>query len=196
MIAPTAVNIREILFATDFSPHSDHAFRAALALAEHFGAKLHLLHVVPHPREQEAALARLNAFAQKKVGGGDCTTRIVVGSPAREIVRYAEQAKVDLIVMGTHGRTGLAHLLMGSVAELVVRTAPCQVLTIRRREEARAALPQPAHAGAAAPERHCLVCIQPSPQDLICDHCKARIRGEALERKFREEKAGRKGLSV
>lgn len=197
MNARIAVQIREILLATDFSPDSDRAFRGALALAQHFSARLHLFHVVKRPRERESALAGLKALALKEMDRGDFEIAIAVGNPAHEIVRYAERKKMDLIVMGTHGRTGFAHVLLGSVAEAVVRTASCQVLTIKRQGETRGAIPQPADAGApvAAPPRHCLVCIQPS-EDLICDPCKARIRGEALERKYREEKAGRKGLSI
>jgi nucleotide-binding universal stress UspA family protein len=71
MTEPMAVHIRQILFASDFSPHADHAFDAALALAQHFGARLHLVHVVHHPQEQEAARAHLEAFARERVAGVD-----------------------------------------------------------------------------------------------------------------------------
>ena len=195
MNAPMAVHIREILFATDFSSHSDHAFRAALALAQHFGARLHLFHVVHRPQEQEAARARLKAFAEKRVAAGGFTVTIAVGGPAPEIVKYADREKVDLLVLGTHGRTGLAHVLLGSVAESVVRHAPCLVLTIRRVVEVPVEVPEP------PPERpeeppvqvapaRCLVCARPS-EDLICDTCKARIQAEAIYRKLQDEKAGR-----
>jgi hypothetical protein len=106
---------------------------------------------------------------------------------AIEIVRYADEHEIDLIVLGTHGRTGVSRALIGSVAERVVRTASCPVLTVplRRRERTAPAGPE------AEPVRHCRVCAQPS-EDLICEPCRARIRGEALERKMVEERAGRR----
>lgn len=196
MTAPEALAIRNILVATDFSPCSDQAIRAALALARHFGATLHLLHVVPHAAERAAALDRLGAFAEAQAEGVPFTASVAAGRPAPEIARYAAREQMDLIVLGTHGRTGLAHAVMGSVAEAVVRTAPCQVLTIRLREETRETLAQPTQVPtAAAVESHCLVCAQPS-EDRICEACAARIRGEALERMLEDEKAGRPGSAV
>ena len=197
MIAPRSLTIQEILFATDFSPHSYLAFQAALALAEHFGARLHVLHVVNDESEQKAGLAKLKAFTEAEVEGTEIVKAIAKGHASSEIVAYASREKIDLIVMGTHGRTGLAHVLRGSVAEAVVRTAPCQVLTIKRGEEPRAATVPPAEGKAMtrSTEFRCLVCVGPS-QELICETCKAKIRGEALERKSREERPGKKGLSV
>lgn len=193
MIAPDALAIRNILVATDFSPFSDQAIRAALALARHFGATLHLLHVVHHAPERAAALDRLGALAEAQADGVPFTASVAWGRPAPEIVRYAAREQMDLIVVGTHGRTGLAHAIMGSVAEAVVRTAPCQVLTIRLHVGARESLAQPAQAPAVvAAGSHCLVCALPS-QDRICEACAARIRGEALERLLEDEKAGRRG---
>ena len=192
MTAPDAAAIRSILVATDFSPCSDQAVRAALALARHFGARLHLLHVVPREAQREAALDQLGAFAEAHVEGVPFTAAVAAGRPAPEIVQHAERERVDLIVVGTHGRTGLAHVVIGSVAEAVVRAAPCQVLTIRLREETGETAAQPAQAAvAAAVERHCLVCARPS-DDRICEACTARIRGEALERMLDDEKAGRR----
>jgi nucleotide-binding universal stress UspA family protein len=145
-------NFTRILVPTDFSPAADRALGHARSLAEAFGASIHLLHVFEDPftaaayapevfatispEYREAALAdagrlleeRLGAQERREFGG---TTELVVGVPAREIVRYAAAHGIDLIVMGTHGRSGLAHLVLGSVAERVVRTAPCAVLTIR-----------------------------------------------------------------
>lgn len=192
MTAPDAVAIRNILSATDFSPCSDQAVRAALALARHFGARLHLLHVVARAAEREAALDRLGAFAEAHVEGVPFTAAVAAGRAAPEIIRHAEQEQVDLIVVGTHGRTGLAHVVMGSVAEAVVRAAPCQVLTIRLREEAGETAAPPAQVAAAAVQHRCLVCAHPS-DDRICENCAARIRGEALERMLEDEKAGRRG---
>lgn len=191
MTAPEALTIRNILVATDFSPFSDQAIRAALALARHFGATLHLLHVVHHADERAAALDRLGALAEEQADGVPFTASVAVGRAAPEIVRYAAREQMDLIVVGTHGRTGLAHVVMGSVAEAVVRTALCQVLTIRLQAPTGEPAAHPVDARAvAAAESHCLVCAQPSA-DRICEACAARIRGEALERLLEDEKAGR-----
>ena len=198
MIAPRTIAVQEILLATDFSPHSHHAFLTALALAEHFGARLHALHVVEDSSEQKAGLAKLKVFTETEGDEVEIIKKVAVGSASSEIVRYTEREKIDLIVIGTHGRTGRLHTLAGSVAEAVVRTAPCQVLTVKLPEEIQARAPQSAPTsspGAQIAEARCLVCAQPS-QELICDRCKAKIRGEAFERKAREEKAGRRGLPI
>ncbi len=195
MIAPRTIIIREILVATDFSPLSNRAFDAALALAQHFGGRLHVLHVVLDASEQRMALAKLKAFTGDTREGTEIVRAVSVGQAAPEIVKYAGRQKIDLIVLGTHGRTGLAHVLMGSVAEAVVRTAPCQVLTIGPKVETAEEPVPPAQAGPALTQRRCLVCARPA-QETICDACKARIQGEALERKRKEETPGRKGLSV
>jgi universal stress protein A len=145
-----AMDIRHILAPTDFSEYSKKAISDALELAQTFGAKLSLLHVVelpPYPiegfvpptmgadllgdleRQASAELAQVLPDAQEaKV---EVTRAVAIGSPSQKIVETAEAEHVDLIVMATHGRTGLSHLLIGSVAERVVRTAPCPVLTIR-----------------------------------------------------------------
>lgn len=197
MIAPRTIAVQKILVATDFSTHSHRALQTALALAEHFGARLHALHVVEDASQHKAGLAKLKAFTETEGDNIEIIKEIAVGSASSEIVRCAEREKIDLIVIGTHGRTGRLHTLAGSVAEAVVRTAPCQVLTIKLPEEARSKAAQPAPTAPAAQvmQAHCLVCARPS-QELICEQCKARIRGEALERKSREEKAGRKGLPI
>jgi nucleotide-binding universal stress UspA family protein len=144
------MNIQRILAPTDFSELSNQGLTSALELAEAFDAKLLLLHVVeppPYPvegivpsqlgptllddleRQASSDLARTLYEAQgSKVG---VARRVVVGIPYRKIVEVAEEEKSDLIVMTTHGRTGLSHLVVGSVTEKVVRTAPCPVLTIR-----------------------------------------------------------------
>ena len=190
------VAIRNILVATDFSPYSEQAIRAAAALARHFDAVLHMLHVVHHADERPAALDRLAGVAEGEAGGVPFTATVTVGRPAPEIVSYAAREQMDLIVVGTHGRTGLAHIVMGSVAEAVVRTASCQVLTIHLRPTpAATAMPQIVAPAPVAGESHCLVCALPS-RDRICEACAARIRGEALERLLEDEKAGRRGSSV
>jgi nucleotide-binding universal stress UspA family protein len=191
MTTPGAVVIRRILAAVDFSPCSDEGAHAAVALARHFDARLLLLHVVRRAAERAAALDRLGAFAEARADGVAFTAAVAVGRAAAEIVRFAESEHVDLIVMGTHGRTGLAHVVMGSVAEAVVRRAPSQVLTIRPAGRQRADDAPPARGPAAATEAgHCLVCAR-SSADRICEACAARIRGEALERMLDDEKAGR-----
>ena len=144
--------ITRILVPTDFSAPSDEALAYAKRLAEQFDASLHLLHAFEDPfttaafaaemyaplplsmrdsllREVEHRLAeRLPVDQRAKYNG---TKEVVAGPPARVIVEYAGSIGADLIVMGTHGRGGVAHLLLGSVAERVVRTACCPVLTIR-----------------------------------------------------------------
>ena len=141
-----------ILVPTDFSPPSQMALEQARVLAEQFKSSLHLLHVVEEPATSSGFVAdgfapatdtmREAQFAQARdaltrlVSAADRTrlhvrTEVVVGVPATAIVDYANATGTTVIVMGTHGRTGLAHLLMGSVAEQVVRTASCAVLTVR-----------------------------------------------------------------
>lgn len=135
--------IAAVLHPTDFSAPADPAFEIARALARDYGAKLWLLHVVPDsslaalegavsylPEEELAAKGKLHQLAAR-VTGVLTETAAVRGHPAEEVVAFAERNKVDLIVMGTHGHTGLARLLMGSVAEHVLRHAPCPVLTVR-----------------------------------------------------------------
>jgi nucleotide-binding universal stress UspA family protein len=128
-----------ILAATDFSAPSDAALAEARRLARSLGASLHVLHVVDNmfmrvvladPRDYETAARRQ---LQDRVPAGDQATLAVERSdePADEITSYARVHNIDLIVMGTHGRGRMAHLLLGSVAEKVARTAPCPVLTMR-----------------------------------------------------------------
>ncbi|MGD9905201.1 MAG: universal stress protein [Vicinamibacterales bacterium] len=144
--------VRRVLAPTDFSDSSAIALRYAVELADAFGAELHLLHVVERWVEQQwaAALAGLasvdveaeaRAKADAELAGvltheerERLRARLVTrtGTPFLEIVRYAQQEAVDLIVMGTHGRGAMAHLMMGSVAENVVRKARCPVLTVPR----------------------------------------------------------------
>ena len=144
--------ISRILAATDFSAASDRAIDYASALASQFGASVHLLHVVEDPfvagawnpelyiasvptmrasliDEAAARLARLRQTFERQ--GLTVTSEVMVGSPAPAIRDVAEGRCCDLVVMGTHGRSGMAHLLLGSVAEKVIRQAPCPVLTVR-----------------------------------------------------------------
>jgi nucleotide-binding universal stress UspA family protein len=145
------IALKKILVPTDFSETSEVALRYGKALAETFGGTLHLLHVLPDPLAQpwgpeaygvsipditaemkRSALERLAALVpQAERGRVDVESGIQVGSPFVEILRHAQDRAIDLIVMGTHGRGPVAHMLMGSVAEKVVRSAPCPVLTVR-----------------------------------------------------------------
>jgi nucleotide-binding universal stress UspA family protein len=138
--------IHTILHPTDFSPQSTYAFHLAHALARDYGARLILAHVrEPQPfgaygefgampmepiETREEMEARLNAMTipGTTVAVEHC---LVDGVAADQIVHLAQNNRCDLIVMGTHGRTGLGRLLMGSVAEKVVRKAPCPVLTVK-----------------------------------------------------------------
>ena len=135
--------VKSILVPTDFSETSDAALKYATDMALAFGARLYLVHVpgetgvtfeanFPFADFDKAARARLDAFLnQEDVERLRPEYAVRLGVAAEEIVRYADSRDVDLIIMGTHGRTGVAHLLMGSVAEQVVRTAPCPVLLVR-----------------------------------------------------------------
>jgi nucleotide-binding universal stress UspA family protein len=143
------IELKTILVPTDFSECSEAAVKYGAALAQTFGATLHLLNVVQDPyslpwsADGFAApvgdmLADWEAQAKgrlaESVPGTAAANAVVttrIGSPYTEIVRYAAQNRIDLIVLGTHGRGPLGHILLGSVAERVVRTAPCPVLTVR-----------------------------------------------------------------
>jgi universal stress protein A len=144
----------KILFPTDFSPASEHALRWATSLARDSGATISIIHVEEPPMAYGGG--------EMYVGFDDASTKeelrrtlvqitptdhnvaydhkLLVGNPADAIVHEAEVENADLIVMGTHGRTGLTRLLMGSVAEAVVRRAKCPVLTVKQPAEV------PAHA--------------------------------------------------
>lgn len=137
--------MKKILFPTDYSPASNAALRYAVLLAEGSRAKLSIVYVEPPSlppvgasppesptKDEEAALAKL----LQSLGNDDRHApaheiRKLWGDPAREIVRLAKEEDVDLIVMATAGRSGLRRVLMGSVAEAIVRQAPCPVLTLK-----------------------------------------------------------------
>lgn len=145
------INIKRIVCPVDFSESSDHACRYAVALASGFGAELMLLHVVSPPIAAlpgdhlvpDMMQADIEAIAEasrnrltQQVGdmaeqGLNVQSKVLSGIPFLEIIRYSKEWNADLIIMGTHGRAGLQHLLIGSVAERVVRKAPCPVLTVK-----------------------------------------------------------------
>jgi nucleotide-binding universal stress UspA family protein len=140
------IQLRNVLVAVDFDDASMVALTYARTLAANFGARLHVLHVLENlflrpmandPRAIEEGVARRLRDTLTPEDRQQLDAVAVVrksDSPADEIVKYAQDEGINLVVMGTHGRPGVAHLLMGSVAEKVVRTAPCPVLTIRHPE--------------------------------------------------------------
>jgi nucleotide-binding universal stress UspA family protein len=147
------IDLRRILVPTDFSESSYKALTYASAFAESFGAELYLLHVVqdlslflpdavsgmpPYlpPADQMLATVResLDRLARERLDRLTVHRLAREGSPFAEIISCAKENAIDLIIMGTHGRGLLAHMLMGSVAEKVVRKAPCPVLTVRDKE--------------------------------------------------------------
>jgi nucleotide-binding universal stress UspA family protein len=141
---------KRIICPVDFSDASRAALETAADLARLHGARLTLLHAYPVPGytfpdgsfvasakmlEELAEAARVHLEEWKAIatslGLKDVEAVTAVGEPAAEIVAHVKEKGADLVVVGTHGRTGLTHALMGSVAERVVRRAPCPVLTVR-----------------------------------------------------------------
>lgn len=146
-------DFKTILFATDFSESSDYAFDYAQSLAKKFGARLALVHVINEPvdlrgfyvphisfdkleEEIEAGAKKMmEKFCRTHIRDYDnYETYIVPGVPYDEIIKKGLEVGADLIVMATHGRTGLDHVLFGSTAEKVVRKSPIPVMTIRKSE--------------------------------------------------------------
>jgi nucleotide-binding universal stress UspA family protein len=143
--------LKRILFATDFSKASRRAFEAAEALARSNGARLLVLHVhvplvpllpeqyIESPKwaaldvtEKRAHERQLNALVRRAEKRGIGASPLLVdGEPSRQIVRFARRKHADLVVIGTHGRTGFGRFFLGSVASRVVATASCPVLTVR-----------------------------------------------------------------
>jgi nucleotide-binding universal stress UspA family protein len=147
------IKMKRILFPTDFSDSSEHAFLYAVLLAEQFHTRLDILHVVEdvpftqhltvtveHVEELLEQMAADDRERLKKLYGErippevEITMETVRGAPFAEILAASDRNHSDLVIMGTHGRTGLGHMLMGSTAEKVVRRAHCPVLTIRHPE--------------------------------------------------------------
>jgi len=144
--------IRRILYATDFSANSKYALNFALSFAKKYGAKLFILHIIQQPTYplgmyaeisfdamdkfthsiSEATEKEMNSLKENQLADfKDYEMIIIQGTPFLEILRVAKEKEIDLIVLGTHGRTGLDHVLFGSTAEKVVRRAPCPVLSVR-----------------------------------------------------------------
>lgn len=146
----------KILIAIDFSESSDYAFGYALTLAKQFQSELTVMHVINEPVDlrgfyvphisfeqlekeiEQGAVKMMERFCQNNMGGfTGYQTAIVTGTPYEEIIRKANESDASLIILGTHGRTGLDHIIFGSTAERVVRGAACPVLTIRLPAAAR-----------------------------------------------------------
>lgn len=142
------INLKHILHPTDFSSNSEQALKYACSFASQYTAELHLIHVIRDPgwmipsidiaipegyfqKQKQHANEELATLPEKVINHtGSVTRNLCEGYPYTEILRYAHDNNIDMIVMGTHGHTGLEHMLMGSVAENVVRRAPCPVLTV------------------------------------------------------------------
>ncbi|HLG29040.1 MAG TPA: universal stress protein [Candidatus Brocadiales bacterium] len=142
------VALNKILCPYDFSESSSHALRYAIEFASAYKAKLYLLHVfdirvldygepiygISIPTKDAIGTIKTelaNSIPEKVKNELQVETIVVSGVPFYEIIKFANENGIDLIVMGTHGRTGIAHILLGSVAEKVVRKASCPVLTVR-----------------------------------------------------------------
>lgn len=146
------IKLDRILVPTDFSDFSRPAMLYGCAMAARFGAELHLLHIVPDPAmlvpeaaafsvetiqaQSESLVKDAAAMLQKLPPDGwenekPIVREVRVGAAFMEIIDYARENEIELIVIGTHGRSGLMHILMGSVAERIVRKAPCPVLTVK-----------------------------------------------------------------
>jgi nucleotide-binding universal stress UspA family protein len=147
------VQVKKMAFSTDFSENADLAFDLAFDLAKKYGARLFLVHVVPplvfpSPTMEEFISEQANyqfieqviqrsmeqlesRYVQRMGDYSNVQVRVLSGHPASELLNFIDQEQLDLVVMGTHGFTGLAHFFLGSTAEKVVRRANCSVLTVR-----------------------------------------------------------------
>lgn len=126
------IHVKKILYPTDFSSYSNQAYFHAVGLAETYDAKLTVVYVHTPGSPGEKAHWQ-EQLEQVRPGNPKIQTTHVLleGDPASEIARYAADAAIDVIVIGTHGRTGVDRLVMGSVAEKVMREAPCSVLVVK-----------------------------------------------------------------
>lgn len=146
-------DFKTILFAADFSESSDYAFQYAHSLAKQFNARLLVVHIINEPVDlrgfyvphisfekleeeiEEGAQKMMEKFCRTHIRDYDnFESFILPGIPYEEIIKKAEEESADLIIMGTHGRAGIDHVLFGSTAEKVVRKSPIPVMTIRIQE--------------------------------------------------------------
>jgi nucleotide-binding universal stress UspA family protein len=171
------LTLKTVLHPTDFSGRSHFAFRVACTVARDHGARLVVLHVAEPPvatagealllpsdePDLDALRARLEQYRPRHPSVA-VEHRLAEGQPAAEIARAAAETGCDVIVMGTHGRTGLARFVLGSVAEQVLRQAPCPVLTVKAPPSPKARAPwelTPALAASAA------VAVEETTQDVL-----------------------------
>jgi nucleotide-binding universal stress UspA family protein len=150
------VNPQRVLWPTDFSELSLRGGRYARGFCEHFGAELHIIHVVPPPLSPDVSLVvpaevpvavsepelvqasqkALDALVKENFASYErVVTKVFFGNPWPSVCSYAKDNDIDLIIVTTHGRTGLGHVLIGSTAERIVQHAPCPVLTVKHREK-------------------------------------------------------------
>ena len=146
------MNIQKILVPFDFSEYSEKACQWAVGMAEKWGARVLVLHVVPRPTYPPVLMgshfnaadfeAGLRTEAEERAcafvagvshEGVPIDVKVMIGEPSWDICKMAEEEGSDLVIMGSHGRTGLGHVLLGSVAERVVRLSSCPVLVVGRK---------------------------------------------------------------
>ena len=145
------IKIEKILFPTDFSEHSRHAFSYAMSFAKEYGARLYMLHIVEDVQYlanaymfdvpimpsfadmEQSRLKEMQEFIDREAADSSISIEKMIkhGRPFIEIIQTARDENIDLIVIATHGRSGLEYVFFGSTAEKVVRKAPCPVLSIR-----------------------------------------------------------------
>jgi universal stress protein A len=149
------MNIQKILVPFDFSEYSEKACSWAVAMAEKWRARILLLHIVPRPTYPPVLMgshfnaadfeAGLQAEAEERMktlvatmehGRVPIEVKVLLGEPSWDICKVAEDGQYDLVIMGSHGRTGLGHVLLGSVAERVVRLSSCPVLVVGKKAPA------------------------------------------------------------
>jgi universal stress protein A len=213
----TRLEIKRILVPTDFSDSSKKAEDQAVFLAKIFKAKITLLHVIESsayaldtslipPGDPFGLREKLVDMTEQRVrllkeNGADAEGICVIGVPYVEIIKAVQEYGADWVIMGTHGRRGLAHVLLGSTAERVIQRVQCPVLTVKadRKTAAKGGQKETLEAqrlrvkemvppGEA--KAYCHLCGQLS-HDIICDACKVRVQSEAFEMRQRVEKEGR-----
>ncbi len=151
-LRPNVVELQRIMVPLDFSDHSHKALRYAVKLAEQFNAEVELVNVVTpviyaegmvlpaamenldRVSEEHAQRALEKVSREEGVNHVKVTTHVLLGNPYDEIVNHARKQKTDLLLITTHGRTGLQHFLLGSTAEKILRHAPCPVMVVRDKE--------------------------------------------------------------
>jgi len=136
------MNVKTVLLATDFSDCSEVAARYAMSLARDAGARLHVVHVIESSSHGSGGLVDMNDSLLKQMldelvaeePNIQHESHLLVGDPTNEILHYVKDNQINIAVVGTHGRSGMSRLLTGSVAEALLRRAPCPVLTVKSTE--------------------------------------------------------------